>query len=124
MTEFLYNEPICFKVAKEYFNQHKFTFDDKTGRKYIMILLHERDALREAKWNWLKANASNLFCIDVRTEDTDYAWVDMMRIYDNEGNEVYHECIGLGERSAKKRLKSKLKRFGLSEIPISIRCLS
>lgn len=114
MTEFNYTPAKIFVEAeKEYKSIEHFDVCNDFHCKTMLTILRNTSAEREARWRWLAENQKDIFLITLETEDLDYAICDVLRFFDNELNVVYEQNWGLGDRRAAKRLKSKLKWFGI-----------
>lgn len=114
MTEFNYTPAKIFVEAeKEYKSIKHFDVCNDFHCKTMLTVLRSTSARIEARWRWLAENQKDIFLIKLETEDLDYAICNVLRFFDSNLNVVYEQNWGLGDRRAAKRLKSKLKWFGI-----------
>lgn len=114
MTEFNYIPAKIFVEAeKDLKSIEHFDVCNDFHRKIMLTLLGNHSARIEARWRWLAENQKDIVLITLNTEDLDYAICNVLRFFDSNLNVVYEQNWGLGDRRAVKRLKSKLKWFGI-----------
>lgn len=112
MTEFVFTEPKCFVEAEKVIDTFGVDIDNKEVTNAMLVLLRKGYAINEAKWRWLADNKDEISLITLETEDIGYAIADVLRFY-SKGACVHKEVFGFGGMRTKRRVRNRLKRFGI-----------
>lgn len=125
ITEFTFEVPECFLEAKKVFDESSgepFLRNQKAC-KALVLLMHKEDAEREARWHWLSDNKNAIWYVALETRDIGYMWANVLAFIDTDGHLLYEEVFDSGGRRTAKKLKNKMKRYGLPLESLSINIL-
>jgi hypothetical protein len=92
---FVFNEQKYSKVLQWYKNVEEIVL--KNDREKLKLLQELEKEIYQAKITWLKHNKNNIY-YSIDFEDAGYAFVDILKIYDENDNVVYQaEFMGEGQ---------------------------
>lgn len=116
MTEFVFNTPKSFIEAEKVIDKMNEKGDGLWDRpeygKAAVLLMKKPYAEEEARWRWLAENKDELSSFAITTTDIGYIFADVVYVIDKNHTTVFKFTCDCWE--ARKYLKRKMKRFGIS----------